>query len=110
MGGDCNLGCIGAPPNFEMPPVPKISYPGEEQALHAVKNLEAMDAAKYGAHGMCGLSIQSDEADLVAMGWRHVCHKSRSSRCMLRRGRDGGQGIRLHGELVDPCGTTEGDH
>merc|ERR1712176_635339 len=52
--GDCNLGCIGAPPNFEMPPVPKISYPGEEQALHAVKNLEALDAAKYGAHGMCG--------------------------------------------------------
>merc|ERR1712014_30745 len=46
--GDCNLGCIGAPPNFELPPIPKISYPGEEQALHAVKNLEALDAAKYG--------------------------------------------------------------
>merc|ERR1712045_141311 len=29
--GDCNLGCIGDPPNFEMPPIPKISYPGEEQ-------------------------------------------------------------------------------
>jgi len=52
--GDCNYGCIGTPQNWEMPPVPKISYPGEEQALHAVINLEAMDAAKYGAHGMFG--------------------------------------------------------
>jgi hypothetical protein len=49
--GDCNLGCLGAPPNFEMPPVPKISYPGEEQALHAVKNLERIDAQRYGYHG-----------------------------------------------------------
>jgi len=56
--GDCNFGCIGAPPNFELPPIPKISYPGEEQALHAVKNLEALDAAKYGAHGMCGICCQ----------------------------------------------------
>lgn len=49
--GDCNYGCIGDPPNWEMPPVPKISYPGEEQALHAVKNLERMDAMKYGSSG-----------------------------------------------------------
>mmetsp|Transcript_50977 Transcript_50977/g.70056 ORF Transcript_50977/g.70056 Transcript_50977/m.70056 type:complete len:443 (-) Transcript_50977:102-1430(-) len=41
--GDCNYGCIGDPPNFEMPPVPKISYPGEEQAFHACKNIERMD-------------------------------------------------------------------
>merc|ERR1711998_724462 len=33
--GDCNYGCIGNPPNWVMPPIPKISYPGEEQALHA---------------------------------------------------------------------------
>merc|ERR1712139_239035 len=52
--GDCNYGCIGDPSNWVMPPVPKISYPGEEQALHAVVNLEAMDRAKYGAHGMFG--------------------------------------------------------
>jgi len=45
--GDCNLGCIGEPPDFEMPPVPKISYPGEEQALHAVKNLEIIDHHQY---------------------------------------------------------------
>merc|ERR1712080_547989 len=49
--GDCNYGCIGDPPNFEMDPIPKISYPGEEQALHAVKNLERLDAIKYGWHG-----------------------------------------------------------
>jgi len=45
--GDCNLGCIGEPPHFEMPPIPKISYPGEEQALHAVKNVRAMEKAKH---------------------------------------------------------------
>ena len=45
--GDCNYGCLGAPPNWEMPPVPKISYPGEEQALHAVHNIKIQ--AKGGA-------------------------------------------------------------
>merc|ERR1712050_725585 len=44
--GDCNLGCIGEPPNFEMPPIPKISYPGEEQALHAVHNMKIMASSK----------------------------------------------------------------
>jgi len=41
--GDCNYGCIGDPSNWVMPPVPKISYPGEEQALHAVINLKKID-------------------------------------------------------------------
>merc|ERR1712232_1109559 len=44
--GDCNYGCIGNPPNWVMPPIPKISYPGEEQALHACNNVEIMDAHK----------------------------------------------------------------
>merc|ERR1712190_528775 len=44
--GDCNYGCIGDPPNFEMPPIPKISYPGEEQALHACANLTILDKAR----------------------------------------------------------------
>jgi len=44
--GDCNYGCIGSPPNWEMPPVPKISYPGEEQALHAVVNIHKMHKGK----------------------------------------------------------------
>jgi len=51
--GDCNYGCIGNPGAWVMPPVPKISYPGEEQALHAIKNLEKIDKAKYG-HSLCG--------------------------------------------------------
>jgi hypothetical protein len=64
--GDCNYGCImkpGVDPKakaldkngkpipynaFRMPPIPKISYPGEEQALHAVKNLEKLAKAKGG--------------------------------------------------------------
>merc|ERR1711908_148393 len=31
-----------------MPPIPKISYPGEEQALHACLNIEMLDRAGYG--------------------------------------------------------------
>jgi len=44
--GDCNYGCIGDPPNFDMHPIPKISYPGEEQAIHACVNIFAMLKAK----------------------------------------------------------------
>jgi len=46
--GDCNYGCIGNPPNWVMPPIPKISYPGEEQALHACNNVENLDRARGG--------------------------------------------------------------
>jgi hypothetical protein len=49
--GDCNYGCIGNPKNWVLPPIPKISYPGEEQALHACVNIERLDAQKYGGHG-----------------------------------------------------------
>jgi len=52
--GDCNFGCIGAPPNFELPPIPKISYPAEEQALHVVRNITILDAQKYGSYKCCG--------------------------------------------------------
>lgn len=54
--GDCNFGCIGKPPfkgPDDMPPIPKISYPGEEQALHACRSIEILDMQKYGAHGCC---------------------------------------------------------
>merc|ERR1719517_254675 len=44
--GDCNYGCIGEPPNFDLPPIPKISYPGEEQAMHAVNNVFIMEHNK----------------------------------------------------------------
>jgi len=64
--GDCNYGCIGNPPrvvdkgdpnanpprapvtegDWIMPPIPKISYPGEEQALHACNNVEILDGKK----------------------------------------------------------------
>jgi len=61
--GDCNFGCIpkeypGPRPGGDfnknewvLPPVPKISYPGEEQALHAVWNLERLDSHLHGNHG-----------------------------------------------------------
>jgi len=62
--GDCNYGCIEdvpkqvkdektgemkKAPNFWMPPIPKISYPGEEQCLHACKNMERLDRNMF--HG-----------------------------------------------------------
>jgi len=59
--GDCNFGCIGrpgkpaepqpgkepGPPKWDgpLPMVPKISYPGEEQAMHAVNNIKIMHKA-----------------------------------------------------------------
>jgi len=43
--GDCNYGCIGEPGNWVMAPVPKISYPGEEQAYHACLNVLKQAAA-----------------------------------------------------------------
>merc|ERR1719261_1682032 len=56
--GDCNYGCIEGPQKkpteWPLPPIPKISYPGEEQALHACKNLERVDAKKNGRHFPCG--------------------------------------------------------
>merc|ERR1712061_608122 len=48
--GDCNTSAIGEPNEWNtpagMPPIPKISYPGEEQALHACKNVMALQKAK----------------------------------------------------------------
>merc|ERR1711915_305066 len=78
--GDCNLGCIGDPPNFDMHQVPKISYPGEEQALHAVHNMKAMAAKGRGAKltatwwpwgaGMFATSLGPHDACLVlAANW-----------------------------------------
>jgi len=51
--GDCNYGCIGTPKEWVLPPIPKISYPGEEQALHACVNIVRKDKLTYGGHGMC---------------------------------------------------------
>lgn len=44
--GDCNYGCIGNPPDWIMPPVPKVSFPSEEQANHACRNVRLMNAEK----------------------------------------------------------------
>jgi len=51
--GDCNYGCIGTPDKWILPPIPKISYPGEEQAMHACVNLKILDQRTYGG-GLCG--------------------------------------------------------
>jgi len=50
--GDCNYACIGGPEDWKngqgMNPIPKISYPSEEQAVHAVKNILITDKEKHG--------------------------------------------------------------
>ncbi|KAF4661947.1 hypothetical protein FOL47_006477 [Perkinsus chesapeaki] len=49
--GDCNM-CT------ELPPIPKISYPAEEQAAHATKNIKILDYLEHEGHRVghcCGL-------------------------------------------------------
>jgi len=50
--GDCNFGCVGTPDDWKegrgMAPVPKISYPAEEQAVHAVKSIRILDKVNNG--------------------------------------------------------------
>jgi len=45
--GDCNYSCVeeqGKPPDqWPIPPIPKISYPGEEEAIIACANVNAID-------------------------------------------------------------------
>lgn len=54
--GDCNLGSIGKSPEFDLPPVPKLSYAGEEQARHACLNVMSMlDFKTHSQHGVAPL-------------------------------------------------------
>merc|ERR1712232_752132 len=46
--GDCIVGCVGEPNAWEIPPVPKTGYPAEQQALHACRNIRALDNTWYG--------------------------------------------------------------
>jgi len=49
--GDCNYACVPIdkkpPAEWEVPPIPKISYPGEEEALIACKNIVKIDKLVY---------------------------------------------------------------
>merc|ERR1712159_884756 len=63
--GDCNYGCVDAPgkppDDWPIPPIPKISYPGEEEAIIACANLHW----PWGA-GMFATSLGPDDACFVA--------------------------------------------
>merc|ERR1719502_2430971 len=52
-GADDSYGCIGSPDDWKlgkgMNPVPKISYPGEEQAIHACWNINILEKQRRGA-------------------------------------------------------------
>mmetsp|Transcript_74709 Transcript_74709/g.139463 ORF Transcript_74709/g.139463 Transcript_74709/m.139463 type:complete len:458 (+) Transcript_74709:77-1450(+) len=78
--GDCNFGCIGSHPDYlgGMHPIPKISYPGEEQAFHACQNVKKMQKGNnnlmktwwpWGA-GMFATSLGPHDACFV-MGANH---------------------------------------
>merc|ERR1711972_1195467 len=45
--GDCNYSCVEEqgkkPDDWPIPPIPKISYPGEEEAVIATKNIEIIE-------------------------------------------------------------------
>jgi len=61
--GDCNYGCVeepGKPPNqWPIPPIPKISYPGEEEAVIACRNIEKIDHMQHGkTHDRCGNKLE----------------------------------------------------
>merc|ERR1719229_273959 len=49
--GDCNYSCIEEPgkkpDEWPIPPIPKISYPGEEEAVIATKNIWKIDKLVY---------------------------------------------------------------
>jgi len=49
--GDCNYGCVEEagkkPEDFPIPPIPKISYPGEEEAVIACSNIDKIDKLVY---------------------------------------------------------------
>jgi len=67
--GDCNFGCVetpGKPPDeWAIPPIPKISYPGEEEAIIACANIHRTEALMKGeTQFMCGGDIK-----LADMHW-----------------------------------------
>jgi len=68
--GDCNFGCVetpGKPPDdWAIPPIPKISYPGEEEAIIACANIEKIDKMVYHNESTttCGSPIK-----LAEMHW-----------------------------------------
>jgi len=55
--GDCNYGCIGSPADWDkgqgLRPMPKISYPGEEQATQVCKSIVVLDKKKHGSQKCC---------------------------------------------------------
>lgn len=65
--GDCNYGCIGTPGKWILPPIPKISYPGEEQAMHACVNLLIQDRQRHG--GGCSTTMCCAPKKMMATWW-----------------------------------------
>eukprot|EP00930_Biecheleria_cincta_P007446 TRINITY_DN108664_c0_g1_i1.p1 TRINITY_DN108664_c0_g1~~TRINITY_DN108664_c0_g1_i1.p1 ORF type:complete len:476 (+),score=69.26 TRINITY_DN108664_c0_g1_i1:25-1452(+) len=57
--GDCVYGSVGESPNWDVPPLPKTGFPAEQQAVHACRNIRALDNAWYGGVplGCCGVSL-----------------------------------------------------
>lgn len=49
--GDCIVGCVGAAPNWEIPPMPKTGYAAEQQAVHACRNIRALGRSAFGSSG-----------------------------------------------------------
>jgi len=68
--GDCNYGCIEEPgkkpDEWPIPPIPKISYPGEEMCIIACKNIDRIDMMAFQgkSEDCCGSKL-----DIYNMHW-----------------------------------------
>jgi NADH dehydrogenase FAD-containing subunit len=69
--GDCNYGCVeeaGKPPGeWPIPPIPKISYPGEEEGIVACANIHAIDKLCY--QNITTYDIFGGEVKVQDMHW-----------------------------------------
>ncbi|CAJ1397633.1 unnamed protein product [Effrenium voratum] len=58
--GDCVFGGVGEAPKWEIPPVPKTGFPAEQQAIHACRNIKALDRKWFARRCLC-------------VPWQHTC-------------------------------------
>merc|ERR1712194_416263 len=113
--GDCNYGCVEEqgkkPDEWPIPPIPKISYPGEEEAVVACSNIDKIDKLVFR-----NIKTTNFGKPLVIshmhwpLGRRHVRHVFGPRRRLLRGGSKLGEELWHHVRLGQPVRRAEGDH
>merc|ERR1712217_237904 len=78
--GDCNYGCVPTPgksmDEWAIPPIPKISYPGEEEGIVACTNIDHIDKLLY---RNCTTDFFGNKLEVKDMHWPwgQVCSRRR---------------------------------